>query len=158
MLKALKTGIKSSHKLEVLQTVRKPLDSVCVWCIRYTVRDAFSGILENWFVRLRPNYGCLGAQCIKCYTNAYFCTHTRLNLLKNYSQMIDLNVLNLLQILTRTDEDNDYLMHVIFSDEAIFHTCGRYNVRTWRLEHPHVAIKHEWNSPQSEWLVRPKAR
>ena len=55
------------------------------------------------------------------------------------------------EILSRIDEDNDYLKHVVFSDEATFHTCGkvnRHNVRIWGSEHPHVAIEHERNSPK----------
>ena len=31
------------------------------------------------------------------------------------------------EILHRTDEDNDYLKHVCFSDEATFHTSGIVN-------------------------------
>ena len=59
------------------------------------------------------------------------------------------------EILSRIDEDNDYLKHVVFSDEATFHTCGkvnRHNVRIWRSEH--VAIEHERDSPKlNVWCV-----
>ena len=47
------------------------------------------------------------------------------------------------EILRRIDEDNDYLMHVCFSDEATIHTSGvvnRHKVRTWGSENTQVVF------------------
>ena len=37
------------------------------------------------------------------------------------------------EILNRIDEDNDYLKHIVFSDEATFHTCGKVNRHNVRI-------------------------
>ena len=54
-------------------------------------------------------------------------------------------------LLARIDDDNDFLNHVAFSDEATFHTCGkvhRHNCRIWGEENPHVVMEYERDSPK----------
>lgn len=55
------------------------------------------------------------------------------------------------EMLSRIDEDNDFLNHVAFSDEATFHTSGkvhRHNCRIWGNENPRVIVEHERDSPK----------
>ena len=54
-------------------------------------------------------------------------------------------------MLSRIDEDNGFLNHVAFSDEAAFHTSGKvhcHNCRSWGNENPHVVVEHECGSPK----------
>ena len=42
-------------------------------------------------------------------------------------------------------EDDTFLSHLIFSDEATFHLSGkvnRHNVRIWGLQNPQEAMEH----------------
>ena len=53
--------------------------------------------------------------------------------------------------------NNEHLLaHVLFSDEATFHTCGlvnRHNSRIWADEQPHIAMELERNTPKvNVWL------
>ena len=53
------------------------------------------------------------------------------------------------EMLSCIDEDYDFLNHVAFSDEAIFHTSSKvyhHNCRIWGNENPHV--EHERESPK----------
>lgn len=46
---------------------------------------------------------------------------------------------------------NDFLHHVVFSDESTFHTSGKvntHNVRIWGSENPHQLVQHERDSPK----------
>jgi hypothetical protein len=46
-------------------------------------------------------------------------------------------------------EDDTFLPHLIFSDEATFHLSGkvnRHNVRIWGLQNPQEALEHERDS------------
>lgn len=113
---------------------------------------------------LRPNYECLGAQCIKCCTNSYTCPHTIFNLCKNYSQMRDPNVLHLLQRFLVALMKALIILSILFFNEATFHTrcwasrffllkitytyikINRHNIQILGSEHPHLAIKHKRES------------
>ena len=48
--------------------------------------------------------------------------------------------------------NNEHLLkHILFSDEATFHTCGlvnRHNSRTWADEQPNIAMELERNTPK----------
>ena len=56
-----------------------------------------------------------------------------------------------LEMLNSTEDDEDYLKTVMFTDEACFHVSGkvnRHNVRIWSPENPHVVTEHISNSPK----------
>ena len=48
-------------------------------------------------------------------------------------------------------EEDEFNEHLVFSDEAIFHTNGKvnkHNVCIWVEENPHATIEHERDSPK----------
>ena len=54
-------------------------------------------------------------------------------------------------MLSRIEDDEDFLKKVMFTDEACFHVSGkvnRHNVRIWGSKNPHVVIEHLRNSPK----------
>uniref|UniRef100_UPI00358F71AF protein ELYS-like n=1 Tax=Myxine glutinosa TaxID=7769 RepID=UPI00358F71AF len=56
-----------------------------------------------------------------------------------------------LEMLSRIEDDEDYLKKIMLIDEACFHvqgTINRYNVRIWDSENPHVVIEHITDSPK----------
>ncbi|PNF32531.1 hypothetical protein B7P43_G02454 [Cryptotermes secundus] len=53
--------------------------------------------------------------------------------------------------MLRNMEDDRFLPHLIFSDEATFHLSGkvyRHNVRIWRTQNPRKTVEHEPDSPK----------
>ena len=64
-------------------------------------------------------------------------------------------------ILTRLDEDNNFLTKVAFSDELTFHVCGKvntHNVQIWGSTNPQIvreAIRDSLkvNSGAVYWLT-----
>ena len=55
-----------------------------------------------------------------------------------------------MEMLSRTEDDEDYLKKVMFTDEACFHASGKvnqHNVRIWGSESHHVVIEHICDSP-----------
>ena len=55
------------------------------------------------------------------------------------------------EMLLRIENDNSYLDNIVFSDEAIFHFCGKinkHNCRIWGSENPHVIHEHERDTPK----------
>lgn len=54
-------------------------------------------------------------------------------------------------ILSRIDDDPDFLKKVMFTDEACFHVSGkvnRHNVRIWGSENPHFSMEMVRDSPK----------
>ena len=54
-------------------------------------------------------------------------------------------------MLSRKEDDEDYLREVMFTDKACFHVSGKdnwYNVRIWGSENPHMVIEHIRDSPK----------
>jgi len=54
-------------------------------------------------------------------------------------------------VLHKEAEEENFLSHLIFSDEATFHISGkvnRHNVRIWGLEKPHEVVEHQRDSPK----------
>ena len=54
-----------------------------------------------------------------------------------------------LEMLSRIEDDEDYLKKVMFTDEACFHVSGkvnRHNVRIWGSKNSHMVIQHIRNS------------
>jgi hypothetical protein len=46
---------------------------------------------------------------------------------------------------------DDFLRHLVLSDEATFHLRGkvnRHNVRIWGMENPHATVQHKRDSPK----------
>jgi hypothetical protein len=64
--------------------------------------------------------------------------------------------------LNEIDRDEQFLHHVMFSDEATFHVLGhvhRHNVRIWAIERPHDFVEHKRNSPEvNVWCALSRAR
>lgn len=156
MFKALKTGIKNSQRLEVLETIRKTVDPVWKMHLLMLSATSFIADLENRFVVLRLNYRCLEAQCIMCCTNGYAWTNARFNLFMNYRPMADPNILHLLQrFLLAMKKTIIILSKSFFSNEAAFHThrqVNKYNINLgiW------TPTCYEWTwmrQPQSECFM-----
>ena len=59
-------------------------------------------------------------------------------------------------MLSRIEENGNYLDLVLFSDESTFHVCGkvnRHNCRIWGSENPHQVIEYERDTPKlNVWL------
>ena len=56
-----------------------------------------------------------------------------------------------LEMLSRINDDKDYLKKVMFTHEACFHVSGKvnqYNVRIWGSENSHLVIEHIRDSPK----------
>lgn len=56
-----------------------------------------------------------------------------------------------IDMLNRIDDDEHFLSHVLFSDEATFNLSGkvnRHNVRIWGSQNPHVIQEHVRGSPK----------
>jgi hypothetical protein len=56
-----------------------------------------------------------------------------------------------LEMLSRLDDDDVFMKHVVFSDDATFHVSGkvnRHNCRIWRSENPHKVMAHEHDAPK----------
>ena len=56
-----------------------------------------------------------------------------------------------LEMLSRIEDDEDYLKKVMFTDEACFHVSGKvncHNVRIWGSENPHMVIEHIRDGPK----------
>ena len=54
-------------------------------------------------------------------------------------------------MLSRIEDDEDYLKKVMFTDEACFQVSGKVNwlnVRIWGSENPHKVIEHICDSPK----------
>ena len=52
-------------------------------------------------------------------------------------------------MLSRIEDDEDYLKKVMCTDEVCFHASGKvnqHNVRIWGSENPHVVIEHRCDS------------
>ena len=67
--------------------------------------------------------------------------------------MMDPNTRRLfaLEMLSRIEDDENYLKKVIVTDEACFHVLGMvnwHNVRIWGSENPHMAIERIRDSPK----------
>jgi hypothetical protein len=48
-------------------------------------------------------------------------------------------------------EEDRFAEKLVFSDEAMFHVCGKmnhHNVHTWGTENPHGTVDHICDSPQ----------
>jgi len=60
------------------------------------------------------------------------------------------------EMLSRPEENDNYLDLVLFSDESTFHVCGkvnRHNCRIWDSENPHQVIEYERDTPKlNVWL------
>jgi hypothetical protein len=55
------------------------------------------------------------------------------------------------RIMSRIENDDDFLNRLTFRDESTFHVSGkvnRHNVRIWGTETPHVVTEHERDSPK----------
>lgn len=66
---------------------------------------------------------------------------------RDYSARYDFAVAKLAEI----KEDDDYMKHVLFSDEATFHLNGvvnRHNARIWGSENPHAVFDTIRDSPK----------
>ncbi|GBM64865.1 hypothetical protein AVEN_157115-1 [Araneus ventricosus] len=53
------------------------------------------------------------------------------------------------EMLQKTEDDENFLQSVIFSDEATFHVSGivnRHNTRIWGLENPHAVLEQARDS------------
>ena len=56
-----------------------------------------------------------------------------------------------LEMLSRIEDDEDYLKEDMFTDEAYSHVLGKvnqHNVRIWGSENPHMVIEHIRDSPK----------
>ena len=56
-----------------------------------------------------------------------------------------------LEMLSRIEDDEDYLKKVIVTDKACFHVSekvNRHNARIWGSENPHVVIEQICDSPK----------
>jgi hypothetical protein len=56
-----------------------------------------------------------------------------------------------LEMLLRLDDDDTFMKHVVFSDEATFDVSGkvnRHNCRIWGSENPHEVMEHERDTPK----------
>ena len=60
------------------------------------------------------------------------------------------------EMLSRIEENDNYLDLVLFSDESTSHVCGKviqHNCRIWGSENPHQVIEYERDTPKlSVWL------
>jgi hypothetical protein len=60
------------------------------------------------------------------------------------------------EMLSRIEENDNYLDLVLFSDESTFHMCGKvswHNCRIWDSENPHQVIEYERDTPKlNVWL------
>ena len=56
-----------------------------------------------------------------------------------------------MEMLSRIEDDEDYLKKVMFTEKVCFHVWGKvnqHNARIWGSENPHVVIEHVRDSPQ----------
>jgi hypothetical protein len=56
-----------------------------------------------------------------------------------------------LEILSQLDDDDAFMKHIVFSDDATFHMSGkvnRHNCRIWGSENPCEVMEHERNTPK----------
>lgn len=56
-----------------------------------------------------------------------------------------------LEMLSKMEDDDNFLKKIIFTDESTFHVSGvvnRHNVRIWGSENPHVVMEIERDSPK----------
>ena len=54
-------------------------------------------------------------------------------------------------MLSRIEDDKDYLKKVMFTDKACFHVSGKvnwHNVWIWGSENPHMVIEHIRGNPK----------
>jgi hypothetical protein len=54
-------------------------------------------------------------------------------------------------MLLRLDDDNAFMKHIVFSEEATFHMSGkvnRQNCRIWGSKNPHEVMEHECDTPK----------
>jgi hypothetical protein len=60
------------------------------------------------------------------------------------------------EMLSRIEENDNYLDLVLFSDESTFHVCGkvnRHNCYFWGRGNPHQVIEYERDTPKlNVWL------
>ena len=67
-----------------------------------------------------------------------------------------------LEMLSHIEDDKDYLIKVLFTEDACFHVSGkvnRHNVRIWGSENPHMVIEHIRNTPKvNVWYRLPHDR
>jgi hypothetical protein len=55
------------------------------------------------------------------------------------------------EMLLRLDDNNAFLKHVVFSDEATLHISSkvnRHNCQIWVSENPHKVMKHKDGTPK----------
>jgi hypothetical protein len=52
------------------------------------------------------------------------------------------------EMLSRLDDDDAVLTHVVFPDEATSRKVNRHNCRIWGSEKPHKVMEHERGTPQ----------
>jgi hypothetical protein len=54
-------------------------------------------------------------------------------------------------MLSRLDDDDAFMKHIVFSDEATFHMSGkvnRHNCQIWGNENTHEVMEHECDTPK----------
>jgi hypothetical protein len=54
-------------------------------------------------------------------------------------------------MLSLLDDDDAFMKHVVFSDEATFHVSGKVNrhiCQIWGSENPHEVMEHECDTPK----------
>jgi hypothetical protein len=56
-----------------------------------------------------------------------------------------------LEMLSRKDDDDAFMKHMVFSDEATFHVSGKVNRHNWRIwgsKNPYEVMEHEHDTPK----------